>query len=287
MKSSVKRNTAIITFTQSLNALSDTLASAKIVLPSVMTSVGAPTFMIGLLVPIRESGALLPQLVASSVLRRLTQRKWPLALSFICQGLTVAIVAYIAANSSMGNADGKLLGAVILILVSLIALARSISSLTAKEALAKTVPQGMRGRVIGLASSIAGAIAVIVGGCYLLIGSDALSGAPILLTLAASGWGVAALLVLGLDEPSESRSTKGFAGHINQSIKLIQQDPTFKQFLGVRAAMMSSGLVAPFFVLAAQPSQALTSQTQPLTAIETLGALLLINGVASLVSGRF
>ncbi|CAN0530597.1 unnamed protein product, partial [Scytosiphon promiscuus] len=47
---------------QFLSKLSDALASAKIVIPWFLTSVGAPAFFGGILVPIREAGSLLPQL---------------------------------------------------------------------------------------------------------------------------------------------------------------------------------------------------------------------------------
>ena len=49
--------------------LSDTFASAKLVLPWLLSSAGVPAFFAGLLVPIRESGSLLPQLAIASVMR--------------------------------------------------------------------------------------------------------------------------------------------------------------------------------------------------------------------------
>ena len=43
-----------------LSKLVDILLSAKTTLPTFLTNLGAPSWMLGLLVPIRESGALLP-----------------------------------------------------------------------------------------------------------------------------------------------------------------------------------------------------------------------------------
>ncbi|MGY0594167.1 MAG: MFS transporter permease, partial [Paraglaciecola chathamensis] len=45
-----------------MTKLADILISAKTTLPWIMTSMGAPSWMISLLVPIRESGSLIPQL---------------------------------------------------------------------------------------------------------------------------------------------------------------------------------------------------------------------------------
>src|SRR5690554_5196836 len=44
-----------------LQAIGDQVVNAKTVLPWLFASLGAPAVMIGLLVPIRESGSMLPQ----------------------------------------------------------------------------------------------------------------------------------------------------------------------------------------------------------------------------------
>ena len=48
------------------NKLADELSSARLVLPWLMGVIGAPLWMVGLLVPIREAGALLPQLFVAA-----------------------------------------------------------------------------------------------------------------------------------------------------------------------------------------------------------------------------
>ncbi len=42
------------------NKLADELSNARLILPWLMGAIGAPVWMVGLLVPIREAGALLP-----------------------------------------------------------------------------------------------------------------------------------------------------------------------------------------------------------------------------------
>ncbi|WP_233346949.1 hypothetical protein [Hyphobacterium sp. CCMP332] len=60
----------------SLSKIADGLIDPKLVLSWLMLSLGAPAALVGLLVPIREAAALLPQLFTAGALRRLPRRKW-------------------------------------------------------------------------------------------------------------------------------------------------------------------------------------------------------------------
>ena len=54
----------------------DQVVSAGTVLPWLLTALGAPVGLVGLLVPIRESGSLLPQAMLAPLIQRRTIRKW-------------------------------------------------------------------------------------------------------------------------------------------------------------------------------------------------------------------
>lgn len=56
--------------------VADSLASAKTTLPWLMLHLGAPTWMTSTLVPIRETGAMLPQLLLGALVGKLAPRKW-------------------------------------------------------------------------------------------------------------------------------------------------------------------------------------------------------------------
>ncbi|NRB58110.1 MAG: MFS transporter, partial [Salinicola sp.] len=58
------------------NKLADELSNARLILPWLMGAIGAPVWMVGLLVPIREAGALLPQLLIAGYIRLRPIRKW-------------------------------------------------------------------------------------------------------------------------------------------------------------------------------------------------------------------
>ena len=54
----------------------DGLIDPKLVLAWLMSSLGAPGFLIGLLVPIREAGSLLPQLLIAQSVQRTERKKY-------------------------------------------------------------------------------------------------------------------------------------------------------------------------------------------------------------------
>ena len=58
-----------------LSSLADRIASAKTTLPWLLLQLGAPGWMLSLLVPIRESGSMLPQMLIGAVVRRQPVRK--------------------------------------------------------------------------------------------------------------------------------------------------------------------------------------------------------------------
>ena len=68
----------------------DGLSDPKLILAWVLNALGAPAFLIGLLVPLREAGALVPQLFAAGAIRALPVRKWAWAISSLIQGVCVA-----------------------------------------------------------------------------------------------------------------------------------------------------------------------------------------------------
>ncbi|MGD8773416.1 MAG: MFS transporter, partial [Gammaproteobacteria bacterium] len=70
------RSFVLILLSSFLTKVGDAVASPKTTLAWVTTVVGAPEFVLGLLVPLRESGSLIPQLFIGGMIRRLAVRKW-------------------------------------------------------------------------------------------------------------------------------------------------------------------------------------------------------------------
>ena len=280
-----KRPFWLILISQSLNALADALANAKTILPWIMQSVGAPTFLTGLLVPIRESGSMLPQVLMGHSIQRMAKRKVAYALGMVVQGLCVAMIALVASTL-----ESVLAGITILGLVALLALARAVCSICSKDLIGKSIAKGQRGKLLGLSSSIAGAIALVTGGLIMANIITARSDLNYLLLVATAAWFAAAYTIMWLVEsPSEPTEQKDTTTHLAKSIELFKTDTTFKRFVMVRALLMGSGLSAPYLVLLSQPSTLIAQQSaapinETINAAVTLGALIALAGLASLIS---
>lgn len=66
----VPRNRRVHLLSLTLTKIADGLIDPKLVLAWLLGAGGAPFFLIGLLVPIREAGALLPQLALARIVQR-------------------------------------------------------------------------------------------------------------------------------------------------------------------------------------------------------------------------
>ena len=128
----------------------DGLVDPKIILAWLMTYVGASAGLIGLLVPVREAGALLPQLFTAAKLRNFPIRKWWWVIGSLVQSMAVLMIAL-----SGLFLTGQVAGIAIVEAVTVFALARSISSVSYKDVLGKTVIKNSRGVTTGTAASIA------------------------------------------------------------------------------------------------------------------------------------
>ena len=279
-KGEVKRNFLLILIAQLFSKLADTLASAKIVLPWVMSSVGAPTFLTGLLVPIRESGSLLPQVLIGGRIQALAKRKHLYVFGILVQASCIALVAVVSVTL-----EGMVAGISVVGLLCLFSLARGVCSLTSKDVLGKTIPESNRGRLMGISASLSGLIGIGLG---LALFFDILSAGGkywMLLTLASACWMLTAGVYASVREfAGETEPAAGALEQITSSFQLLRDDRQFRHFVIVRALMMSSSLSAPYFVLIAQQASSEGS-------LQNLGMFIVISGVASFLSssvwGRF
>lgn len=152
------RNGLIHIASLTLTKTADGLIDPKLVLSWLLNALGAPGAMIGALVPVRESGALLPQLALARKVEASAQRKRFWAVGSLIQGLAalgIALTAITLAGAAAGGA--------VIILLAILAFGRSASSVSYKDALARTIAKRRRGAVTGFASSLASATAFGVG----------------------------------------------------------------------------------------------------------------------------
>ena len=130
--------------TQFFTKLGDAIANPKTVLAWLLTALSAPAIFTAFLVPVRESGSLLPQLIIASYVRRIPVRKWVFVAGSVLQAVSVFGMALVAATLTGTAAGFGLLGALVAF-----SLSRGLCSVASKDVLGKTVPKTRRGRVSG------------------------------------------------------------------------------------------------------------------------------------------
>ena len=245
----VPGNFVLTLFSLVLTKAGDLLTSPKTVLTWLLMMVGAPAALVAWLVPIRESGSLIPQLVIGALVRRHPRRKLFWVLGSALQALSVLAMA-LSARYLGGMAAGL---AVIAALV-VFSLSRGLCSVAMKDVQGKTIPKGRRGRLTGLASSFSGIIGVLVS-AYLMFAADEHRAATVvvMLLLAALAWTVAAILFSRVvEEPGETAGGGSAVAVAFQSLGLLKTDAPFRHFVISRALLMGSALATPFLVVLAQ-----------------------------------
>ena len=245
----------------------------KLVLSWLLGALGAPAYLIGMLVPLREAGALLPQLFISGWIRSLPQRKWVWAAGSFLQGLCVAGMA-----ASALTLEGTQAGWAIVILLAIFATARSACSVSYKDVLGKTVSKSTRGTATGTASSLAAAFVLLFGlllSFGLLEKSVATIGA--VLFVAAGLWIASAALFASLAE--DSGATEGGGNPIEvvkSQFSLLAQDRQLLLFIATRGLLIATALAPPYMLSLAQRTES--------SALGQLGPFVVASGLAAVSS---
>lgn len=264
--------------TQFFTKLGDAIANPKTILAWMLSALGAPGVFTAFLVPIRESGSLIPQLVIAAYVRLQSIRKWTFVLGCLLQAVAVFSMALVAMTLEGTPAGFALLGALIVF-----SLSRGLCSVASKDVLGKTVPKTRRGRVSGWSEFLAGLVTIGVGSVLLVTeGSESGDMTTYVLLLAIAGglWLAGAATYAMIREfPG---ATEGGGNALTEAIKklsLLRTDPPFRQFVIARSLLLCSSLSAPFFIMLAH------QETNG--ALVVLGLFVIADGLASLVSAPF
>ncbi len=230
--------------------MGDELASARLALAWLLTGLGAPPLLTGLLVPIRESGALLPQLLVAGYMRTIAVRKWLWVAGSVVQGLCVLGMAAVTAYAVGVSAGWWIVG-----LLAIFSLARGVCSVASKDVLGKTIAKAWRGTVMGYAAATAGIVTVGLGACARLRGQD--PGANTLfvgmLIIAGMLWLFAALVFATLREfPGATEGGVNAGAQAVRSLGLLRRDAKFRHFVIARTLLLSTALSLPFYAVLAR-----------------------------------
>ncbi len=270
----VPKNFFLILAANVLTKLGDLLISPKTVLAWMMSAVGAPA-LVAWLVPIRESGSMIPQMVIGAWVRRKAVRKWFWTLGSFGQAVSVVGMA-----ASVWFMEGYAAGMGIVAGLIGFSLARGFCSVAMKDVQGKCIPKTRRGRLSGLATTLGGSLTVAMTALLFWDRGDPTLGFyTLLLLLAALLWIVAGILFAGVEElPGETDGGNNALAEAVQSLSLLRDDAPFRHFVITRALLLCSALASPYFVVLAQRES---------EAGWMLGVFLLASSLASSVSASF
>ncbi|MGB0681191.1 MAG: MFS transporter [Magnetovibrionaceae bacterium] len=253
----------------------DALSDPKVVLPWLLGALGAPAFLIGFLMPIRESFALLPQILVGGVIRKFARRKGFWTLASLVEGATILGMGLVG----LAGLTGPVAGWAVVGLLLVFSLARGVASIAAKDTLAKTVSKGRRGRVNGLSAALAGIIAGASGLALVLLPEASRPEWLLYGFLFGAGllwFAGAALFWATPEEQGATDGGRGFKDLMAEQGRTLANDPELQKFLLARALMIATALTGPVYVALAQARSG--------GGLENLGWLMLASGLAGAIS---
>ena len=257
-----------------LQGIGDQIVAAKTVLPWLLQSAGAPGFFIALLVPIRESGSMLPQAAFTPWVTTQRSRKRIWVIGSLGQAVAAALIGLAALLL-----DALPLALAVTVLLAVLAVFRSLCSIASKDVQGRTISKGRRGVITGRAAAVGGAASLVVGLFLEWLGTPIPTWILAALIFAsAAAWAVAAIIFHTIDEPVSDAEPRGLKqGWWADTWGLFTGDREFRLFVIVRSLLLVSALSTAFIVtLSQEVGYGLTG----------LGAFLIASGLAAVLGGR-
>ncbi|MDX1628585.1 MAG: MFS transporter, partial [Fulvivirga sp.] len=213
--------------------LAEQLASPGVILPWVLGVLNASVGLTGLLVPIKNAGSLLPQLLVSAKIRAFSVRKYFWAGAGMVQGLMLALMAWITYSL-----EGNLAGYLIVAALFIFSIASGVGSIAFKDVMGKTIPKGKRGRLLATRATGGGVLTVVAGAVfYFYVDKDTdVIFYAIIFLMAAILWWIAAALFISIDEKKgASEGGRTPVGEAKNGLSVLKKDINFRNFLITRS----------------------------------------------------
>ncbi|KAB2809964.1 MFS transporter [Phaeocystidibacter luteus] len=259
----------------SLTKLAEQLISPKVTLPWLFDFLMVPQSLLGLIVPIRDAGSLLPQLAVAGFIRSRAKRKW-----FWVGAAIVQALAMFASIWALTWESPMLSGLWILFMLLVFSIASGVGSVSFKDVSAKVIPKGQRGQMLAARSWIGGILGLAAGAYLIFFVKDK---SELLFTVL---FGAAGFLWLG--GAFTYSMVKEYSGAMEggrtpiqswkSGVAVFKRESNFRRFIYTRALLMALPLSIPFMVSVGR------SVTDG--AFSALGALIVATGLAQVVSSN-
>ena len=271
----VPKNLVLNVFNGACTKLAEQLVSPTLVLPWLVSALGAPVAVAGWFVPIKQAGSLIPQMLVAARIRALAQRKWAWAGAGASQAACLVLMAMAVLALPPVPAAWSLLA-----LFTVFSIASGIGSVAFQDVTGKTIPKGVRGRMLANRAAIGGALTLLAaaglkfglgGGGDVAVYAALIGGAALLWLMAAGAFAVVE------ETPGVSEGGRNMAAELKAGLRLFQDDPSFKRYLTMRIALVIGvELAPPYFALLAQQSQG--------AGLGELGILIFAVGTANMLA---
>jgi hypothetical protein len=273
----VPRNYVLNVLNGASTKLAEQLAGPKVVLPWLLSAIGAPQFITGLLMPIKQAGSLIPQLIVSGQIREYPIRKWFWVGAGVSQSIFLILMIFAVLLFSP-----TLAGYAIVILLLLFSTASGVGSVAYKDVVGKTIDKGIRGIMLANRAAIGGVLTIGAGLVIrFFIGEKGETNNYLyLIGIAAVLWFLGAIFFAFKEE--YAGATEGGRNAINEAkagFQIFSKDGNYRTYLFAKIFLISIEISAPFYVL--HSKQVISGS------IETLGIMIIAVGLANIVSSPF
>lgn len=248
-----RRNYAVLLGQGVANNAANELTSVKLVLPFLYTSVGAPVFFAGLLVPVYRVAKIAVQLLVAPIISAARSSKKFMGLAALATAMAVALITL-----TVNSVQVAWLAPIFLFVALAIGAANGLGSLAFQNLLGRMLPGERRRQLLFTQSSLAGIFAVIVAlsSEFILPPGTSTAAHQELMWLGISLFVVAAFLILAIREPEavqpgdqdgKSESQKQHLAELRESFRVALALSWFHRFLVARTLFLSVELAMPFY----------------------------------------
>lgn len=257
--------------------LAEQLVSPGVTLPWILSLLGSGTGLSGMLVPLKNLGSLLPQLMVSGSIRRFPRRKYFWAIPAFVQAVMVILMGL-----SLMYLEGDKAGIAVVVLLLFFSMASGVSSVAFKDVMGKTIPKGKRGRLLAWRATGGGILTLLFGlALYFFLRSwEPMSIILLLVGCAAALWVLAGLFFALIREaPGATDGGRTPLEEFRAGLQHLKTDGNLRNFVMARAFLMAIPLAQPFFVIIGRETTG--------AELSGLGIFVIASGLAASVSSPF
>jgi len=255
--------------------LAEQTAGPNLVIPWLLQAIGAPVWILGFAMPLKQTFSLLPQMVTAGYIRTLAVRKTVWTISGFIQALCLILMIPSAVYLSPFEA-----GVAVLLLLIIYSTASGTASVAFQDVLGKTIDKGQRGKLLSARAFAGGVLTIAAGLIISRVKGGSLTTLYLLLVAGAVLWIISSLFFQSIKE--EPGAVKGGRNAIKEAaagIYLFKRYKGFRRYLYARLSLNVIEIAVPFYAFYA--SELLG------TSKAGLGLFMMAIGVSQVISSPF